>query len=193
MTNLFYTRAIALTIFAFFVGYFNLASNPSKAKLIDESNICIDQEAIVYLQKFQFKKAQEEILNVEDCSKSNPSKRSESNHQNAEDFDFHKHNLFLFKKEIATPLFKTDGQFYTHNYGGVEIIDSECYLNPFNKIISGYGSLCKKLAYYNIWKNGNEYIRSLLYRYSNLEKASSSSDVSTTKNQCKLGKFSLLI
>ena len=46
---------------------------------------------------------------------------------------------------------------YSHNYGAVEINIHKNVSHPSN---------VSRLIYYRIWKNGNEFLRTVLYRYS---------------------------
>ena len=128
---------------------------------VDVSNLCLNEEAVLFLQRDQFRRAQKEILDLEDCSYGRKSVIESST-----DSDKHRHSLHQFRRDVNTNQFQTDGLFYTHSFGGVSIANASCSGTLTGPKGKRDFSSCPQLGYYIIWKNANEHIRSVLYRYS---------------------------
>lgn len=162
-----------------FINFMN--NNDLKPFKMTRYDVCKSEAVIIYIQRAQFERAQQEILNLENCSNF----ESQNGGGPKSPSGLHEKSLYLFKKEIIASKHKTDGLFYAHNFGGVEVLDTSCVTKEGRNA----NSKCKRLGYYNIWKNGNEYIRSLMYRYAH--KFNTPGEHLRTKPFCKLGNSAI--
>jgi hypothetical protein len=133
-----------------------LGPDEQSIKLIDRGSLCEQSMRVVYLQQKQFRRAQEEISSIQDCAILN---RKNSDDCEPTKDEIHRKSFDIFRKGVEASRYRTDGLFYSHIYGVMDVQDILCKA-------SASAANCRRLGYYIIWKNGNEHIRSLLYRYS---------------------------
>lgn len=106
-------------------------------------------------------------------------------------------SYFLFKKELQNSHQRpSDGIFYKHSFGAIDVWTNKDNSTKLSSSLSSSSSSShigsNKLSYYIIWKNGHEYIRSLLLRYSDPEYArrkslTTAKFVGRTEASCRLG------